>query len=55
MARVTIAVLLYNGPLLCGFDLPAKELRPFTQLPFQLLCRSAHELSTHWSPLKDKQ
>ena len=24
-ASVPITVLLYNGPLLCGFDLPIKE------------------------------
>jgi len=28
MASVPITVLLYNGPLLCGFNVPIKGLTP---------------------------
>jgi len=27
-----ITVLLYNGPLLCGFNVPIKELKTFLEL-----------------------
>jgi len=31
-ASLSITVLLYNGPLLCGFNVPVKELKPFSKL-----------------------
>jgi len=31
MASVPITVLLYNGPLLCGFNVPIKELTAIFQ------------------------
>ena len=35
-ASVPITVLLYNGPLLCGFNVPSKGLTPLARCPVRI-------------------
>ena len=54
-ASVSIAVLLYNGPLICGFNAaPVKELKNFNRKCFDKTPKSVFRCETFKDDFSDK-